>query len=88
MLSGDEILKLEEFYHIFSFEPNFQVVAKLDGMRFIIHPNENCGHNNGYIHIKSSGAEIEIDLQTFKVMNTSGKISPHKIKTAQKFVEE
>ncbi len=26
MLSGDEILKLEEFYHIFSFEPNFQVV--------------------------------------------------------------
>lgn len=39
MLSGDEILKLEEFYHIFSFEPNFQVVAKLDGMRFIIHPN-------------------------------------------------
>ena len=31
MLSGNEILKLEEFYHIFSFEPNFQVVAKLDG---------------------------------------------------------
>ena len=54
MLSGDEILKLEEFYHIFSFEPNFQVVAKLDGMRFIIHPNENCGHNNGHIHIEGS----------------------------------
>lgn len=39
MLSGNEILKLEEFYHIFSFEPNFQVVAKLDGMRFIINQN-------------------------------------------------
>lgn len=75
MLSGDEILKLEEFYHIFSFEPNFQVVAKLDGMRFIIHPNENCGHNNGHIHIESSGAEIEIDLRMNIVIQSLSLIS-------------
>lgn len=87
-MTADDMLKLEKFYHVFSFEPNFQVVAKLEGLKFVIHPNENCGHNNGHVHIESSGAEIEIDLQTFKVMNMSGKISPHKIKTAQKFVEE
>ena len=59
MLSDDEMLKLEEFYHIFSFEPNFQVVAKIDGILFIIHPNENCGHNNGYVHIESSVPDLD-----------------------------
>lgn len=88
MISSEELEKMEEFYHLFTFEPNFQVVAKEYGMRFIIHANENCGHNRGYIHIEYSGAEIEIDLLTYEVINSSGKISKNKIKMAQKFVEE
>lgn len=88
MISSEELKKMEEFYHLFIFEPNFQVVAKLDGMKFVIHANENCGHNRGHVHIESSGAEIEIDLLTYEVINTSGKISKNKIEMAQKFVED
>lgn len=88
MISAEDMAKLEEFYHIFLFEPNFRVIAKTDGMRFVIHANENCGHNKGHVHIESSGAEIEIDILSFEVINISGKITNHKIKVAQKFVEE
>ena len=88
MMSEELLAKLEEFYHFFLFEPNFQELDRVDGMKFIIHPNENCGHNKGHVHIESGGAEIEIDLQSFEVMNMSGKITKHKIKAAQKFVEE
>lgn len=84
----EELEKLEEFYHLFIFEPNFQVVARTNGMRFIIHSNENCGHNRGHVHIESGGAEIEIDLLTYEVINASGKISKNKVKMAQKFVED
>lgn len=87
MISSENMAKLREFYKIFSFEPNFQVVARVDGMRFVIHSNENCGHNKGHVHIESSGAEIEIDIQNFQVLNASGKISKHKIKVAQEFVK-
>ncbi len=87
MISSEEMNKLIEFYHIFSFEPNFKVIDRHDGMSFIIHANEDCGHNKGHVHIKSSGAEIEVDLQDFRVLNASGKISKHKIKVAQEFVK-
>ena len=39
MMSEELLAKLEEFYHFFLFEPNFQELARVDGMKFIIHPN-------------------------------------------------
>lgn len=69
MLNNEVKKKLIEFCRI---------VARVDGMQFVIHANENCGHNKGHVHIESGDDEIEIDLQTFKILNASGKITPHK----------
>lgn len=88
MLSEEELNKLKAFYHIYSFEPNFQVVARKNGMKFIIHSNEDCGHNKGHVHIESSDGEIEVDIITFDVINMSGKITPHKKKETIKFIKE
>lgn len=88
MISKYELVKFEEFYHMFTFEPNFRVISRMAGMRFIIHSNENCGHNRGHIHIEFNGAEMEIDLLSFEVINVSGKIANHKVKMAQEFVKE
>jgi len=62
MIPEKEMQKLITFYHVFNASTQFQVVERLDGMRFVIHANENCGHNKGHVHIESSGAEIDVDL--------------------------
>ena len=76
------------FYRMYNSAVQFRTVHKHDGMRFIIHANEDCGHNRGHIHIESGDSEIVIDLQSFKVLKKSGKVNSHKIKMAQKFVKE
>lgn len=88
MIPKQEMDKLIDFYHLFNAPTQFAIVEKLDGMRFIIHSKENCGHNRGHVHIESSGAEIEIDLQSFEIINMSGKMNNHKKKLAVKFVQE
>ncbi|MGN0316803.1 MAG: DUF4160 domain-containing protein [Lachnospira sp.] len=79
--------KLIEFCHIYNMSTNFQVVARVDGMRFVIHANENCGLNKGHIHIESGDDELEIDLQSFEIINASGKTTPYKRKQAIAFVK-
>lgn len=87
-MSIEEVNKiLIEFCYKYNITTNFQVVARVDGMKFVIHSNENCGHNNGHIHIKSGADELEIDLQSFEIINASGKITPHKRKQAIEFVK-
>lgn len=79
---------LYDFTLLFSVPTDFVEVKRIDGLKFIIHSNENCGHNRGHVHIEAGDAEIEIDLLSFKIINASGKISPKKIKLAQKFVQD
>lgn len=78
---------LIEFCHKYNMPTNFQVVARVDGMKFVIHANENCGHNKGHVHIESGDDELEIDLQSFEIINANGKITPHKRKQAIAFVK-
>lgn len=78
---------LIEFCHKYNMPTNFQVVARVDGMKFVIHANENCGHNKGHVHIESGDDELEIDLQSFEIINAIGNITPHKRKQAIAFVK-
>lgn len=87
MISDTYMQKLKEFYYIYNLSTNFQVVARVNGMKFIIHANENCGHNKGHVHIENGDDILEIDLQTFDIINASGKITPHKRKRAVEFVK-
>ena len=88
MIPEKDMEKLIAFYHLFNVSTQFQVVEMQEGMLVIINSNENGGHNKGHVHIESGGAEVEIDLQTFEIMNMSGKMNKHKLKSARKFVEE
>ena len=79
---------LYNFVLQFSIPTDYVVVERIDGLRFVIHPKENCGHHKAHVHVESSNGEIEIDLLDFKVINVSGNLSPKKVKLAVEFVRD
>lgn len=87
-MTGQDRKILHDFVLIYSIPTDFVVVERINGLRFVIHPNENCGHNEAHIHIEDGSCDFEISLKDFSILNCSGKPNPRKVKLAQKLVQE
>ena len=72
-----------EWMRILGIRSQRQRVGKIDGIDFIIHPNEQ-GHNLGHLHAKYQGCEVVISIPDGKVLG--GNISPPKQKEATNWV--
>lgn len=72
-----------DWMRIFGILSQRQRVGKIDGIDFIIHPNEQ-GHNLGHLHAKYQGSEVVISIPDGRILG--GNIPPQKQKEATKWV--
>lgn len=89
-LTEEEYKSVLELAHILIMPDPTQYVelARIDGVKFIVHPNENCGHHKAHVHIECGDAEYEISIPDGEILNASGKISRFKLKQAQKYIKD
>ena len=66
----------------------FVQLAKQDGVKFIVHPDEQCGHHKAHVHIQCADAEYVLSIPEGDVLVGSGKISKFKLKKAQEYVKD
>lgn len=66
----------------------FVGLARIDGVKFIVHSNERCGHHKAHVHIQCGEAEYELSIPEGDILNASGKISKFKLKKAQEYVKD
>ena len=79
---------LKSFVLDFSIPTEFVQVARIDGMKFIIHANEQGGHNLPHIHLETGSASLSIEIETQKVLEITGKINPSQLKKATEFIKK
>lgn len=89
-LSEEEYKSVMELAQIMMMPDPTQFVelARQDGVRFIVHSNEKCGHNKAHVHIELGDAEYVLSIPEGEVLTGSGKISKFKLKQAQKYVKD
>lgn len=80
-MTGEEMNCIRNFARDFSIPTDFKPVDRIDGMKFIIHSNEQ-GHNAARVHMETSSASFSIEITTSKVFECSGKITPKQIQKA------
>lgn len=61
-------------------------LKRQDGVKFIVHSNENCGHNKAHVHIECADAEYVLSIPEAEILAKNGKISKFKLKKAQECV--
>ena len=86
-LSEEEYKSVMELAQIMMMPDPTQFVelARQDGVRFIVHSNEKCGHNKAHVHIELGDSEYVLSIPEGEVLTGSGKISKFKLKQAQKY---
>ena len=89
-LSEEEYNKLIEFAHIMAMpDPTrFKELARVDGVKFIVHSNEACGHYRAHVHIECGEAEYVLSIPEGEILECSGKMSKFKLKRAQEYVKD
>ena len=89
-LSEEEYKSVMELAHIMIMPDPTQFVelARQDGVKFIVHSNEKCGHNKAHVHIEIGDAEYVLSIPEGEVLIGSGKIRKFKLKQAQKYVKD
>ena len=77
---------IKNFVLDFSIPTEFVEVKRIDGMKLTIRSNEQAGHNLPHVHLETSSASLSIEIETQKVLATSGKINPSQLKKAIKWI--
>ena len=77
---------IKNFVLDFSIPTEFVEVKRIDGMKLTIRSNEQAGHNLPHVHLETSSASLSIEIETHKVLATSGKINPSQLKKAIKWI--
>ncbi len=85
-MTNQDYETLKKFILDYSVSTEFGQVAKIDGMKFIIRSNEQGKHNLPHVHLETASAALSIEIETQKVLATSGKISPSQLKKAKEFI--
>lgn len=66
----------------------FVELTRQDGVKFIVHSNEKCGHHKVHVHIECGDAEYVLSIPEANILAASGKISKFKLKKAQEYVKD
>ena len=66
----------------------FVQLAQQDGVKFIVHPKENCGHHKAHVHIECGDAEYVLSIPEAEILACSGKISKFKLNKAQEYIKD
>ena len=64
----------------------FKELAREDGVKFIVHSNEQCGHHKAHVHSVCGDAEYVLSIPEGEILEGKGKISKFKLKQAQERV--
>ena len=75
-------------YMIMPDPTQFVELKRIDGVKFIVHSNEQCGHHKAHVHIECGDAEYEISIPEGEILKASGKISKFKLKMAQEYIKD
>jgi len=67
---------------------DFVQIAKINGIKFEVRTNEQCGHHRQHLHVSTSSASMSIAIDNGEILECSGKISPPQKKAAQKWLED
>ncbi len=67
---------------------DFRVIARENGIKFLVHSNENTGHHRPHFHAATSSAEMVIAIDNGDVIECSGKISPAQKRKATEWWEK
>ena len=65
----------------------FVELARVDGVKFIVHSNEKCGHHKAHVHIECAEAKYVLSIPDAEIIESSGKISKSKLTMAQKYIK-
>jgi len=64
----------------------FVQLAKINGIKFEVRTNEQCGHHRPHLHVSTSSASMSIAIDDGEILDCSGKISPPQKKMAREWV--
>lgn len=67
---------------------DFVKIAEINGIKFEVKTNEQCGHHRPHLHVSTSSASMSIAIDDGEILACSGKISPSQKKMAKEWMEE
>jgi len=87
-MTEQEKMKFSEWEMFLRNISDFVQIAKIYGIKFEVYTNEKGRHNKAHLHVSTSSASMSIAIEDAGILACSGKISPHQIKAAQKWVRD
>jgi len=67
---------------------DFVQIVKINGIKFEVRTNEQCGHNRQHLHVSTSSASMSIAIDDGEILECSGKISPPQKRMAKDWLEK
>ena len=83
-----DIILLKEWTQILENITDFAIIGRVNGIKFIIHTNENTGENTPHLHVETSSAALSIAIDDGRILACSGKIAPIQLKMTQEWMRD
>ena len=87
-MNEEEKKKLLEWEFILRDITNFVTIEKINEIKFEVRTNEQSGHHRPHLHVSTSSASLSIAIDDGEILARSGKISPHQLKEAKKWMKD
>ena len=85
--TSEQLKALTEWEKILRNISDFVLIKEVNGIRFEVYTKEKGSHHILHLHVSTSSASMSISIEDGEIFAKTGKISPPKMKQAQKWMQ-